>query len=1092
MYLRPSLTSALRAALRAPNEQEWYIVTQAPAATAPGAPLIGTAVAGYQDATVSFTPTSTGGSPITQYTVTSTPGGITATGASSPIVIPGLTNGQAYTFKVKATNAIGTGPESAASNSVTPNAPTTVPSQPLNVVGTRGNAQASIAFSAPASTGGAAITSYTATVSPGGQNASGAASPLVITGLTNGQSYTATVTATNSVGTSAPSAASAAFVPATVPNAPTIGTATAANAQLTIAFTPGSDNGAAISSYTATATPGGLTASAATSPITIPGLTNGQAYTVKVYATNAVGVSPESAASNSVTPQPPSPTGPFDIYYASDFTLNDTNTFIATPSVSLPAKATGYATTSYTESVLGTRIYRMAQASDMPGADTRFRHEYARRQMFNCDGTKYMLINSADYYFCFDAATFAPIPGHMTLNSNSTGAMGINTAFPRNPGECHWHATDPNKIIYTHSTNGGLTFYEYDISTGNVTTKFSLVGRLGAFGMGSATRVYTGGEGRPSDNGRYWGWAVFNGSTWLGILTYDMQTDTILGGRAQTGTAPNNVTMSPTGNWFNVSSFEGSLSMSQCEAAGLNVQRGSRVYPKDLNSFVQVHASSNHSEMAVDSLGNDVFVGFSYEGSRNTGVTDGTTFYRRIDTGAVTTLFDLYSGAGGGHVSSCNNPGHPGWVVFSTYRSAAESTWRDEMVFLQELKASGAKHLRVAHTLGAWTSGQYWLEPHATVSRDGLKVVWSAGFDGSLNAYAMMAGLPSWAYGDAPTPPPSNPPVNSAVPTISQNVLLLTSTTGSWTNTPTSYAYQWQREDAGPVWTNVGSNSNTHTISDHTKNYRCQVTATNAAGSSSPANSASFDPTDPGSELLTNTTFAADTDWAKGGGWTISGGKANRASSGATSSLTQGESLVAGTTYRFGVTVDSNTGGFAFRFRFTGGTTVQSGEIYSTGYKEVDLVAVSGNNTVELFAAQSGLVAVFDNITLKAYSPEGPGSGSELVSNGGFDSGTGWSTGTGWAIASGLATHSGGTTGNLDQAITLTAGVTYRVKVDVSGYSGSSACTIQFTGGSTVSAQEIRSNGSKHFDIVAVSGNNNLRITGAGSMSFDNISVRAV
>lgn len=89
----------------------------------PGAPAIGTATAGNTQATVSFTPPAfTGGMPVTGYTVTSNPGGTTATGTSSPITVTGLTNGTAYTFTVTASNAIGRGPASSASNSVTPTA----------------------------------------------------------------------------------------------------------------------------------------------------------------------------------------------------------------------------------------------------------------------------------------------------------------------------------------------------------------------------------------------------------------------------------------------------------------------------------------------------------------------------------------------------------------------------------------------------------------------------------------------------------------------------------------------------------------------------------------------------------------------------------------------------------------------------------------------------------------------------------------------------------------------------------------------------------------------------------------------------------
>ncbi len=94
------------------------------AATVPGAPTIGTATPGNAQASVAFTaPTSDGGSPILDYRITSSPGGITATVSSSPGVIPGLTNGQAYTFTVQARNALGYGSASGASNSVTPTAP---------------------------------------------------------------------------------------------------------------------------------------------------------------------------------------------------------------------------------------------------------------------------------------------------------------------------------------------------------------------------------------------------------------------------------------------------------------------------------------------------------------------------------------------------------------------------------------------------------------------------------------------------------------------------------------------------------------------------------------------------------------------------------------------------------------------------------------------------------------------------------------------------------------------------------------------------------------------------------------------------------
>lgn len=88
----------------------------------PGAPTIGTAsTAGLTSITVTFTaPTEIGGGAITGYTVVSSPGGIIATGSSSPITVTGLTTGTSYTFQVFANNAYGSSAASASSNSAVP------------------------------------------------------------------------------------------------------------------------------------------------------------------------------------------------------------------------------------------------------------------------------------------------------------------------------------------------------------------------------------------------------------------------------------------------------------------------------------------------------------------------------------------------------------------------------------------------------------------------------------------------------------------------------------------------------------------------------------------------------------------------------------------------------------------------------------------------------------------------------------------------------------------------------------------------------------------------------------------------------------
>ena len=91
--------------------------------------------------------------------------------------------------------------------------PRTVPGAPTNLLATAGNAQASVGFTAPASNGGSTITGYTVTSSPGNFTATGASSPLVVTGLATNGSYTFTVVATNAAGNSVASAASGAVSP---------------------------------------------------------------------------------------------------------------------------------------------------------------------------------------------------------------------------------------------------------------------------------------------------------------------------------------------------------------------------------------------------------------------------------------------------------------------------------------------------------------------------------------------------------------------------------------------------------------------------------------------------------------------------------------------------------------------------------------------------------------------------------------------------------------------------------------------------------------------------------------------------------------
>jgi hypothetical protein len=230
--------------------------------------------------------------------------------------------------------------------------PSTVPGAPTIGTAVAGNAQATVNGTAPASNGGAAITGYRSTATPGGSTVTGASLPITHTGLSNGTGYTFTLAATNANGYGAESAASNSVTPSAPGTAPTI-TVQPSNQTVTAGAT---------ATFSVTATGSGLTyqwrrngtniSGATSSSYTTPATTvsggsanNGDLYSVVVTGDTAPAAT-SSNATLTVNAAPPPPSGPTLPAVATDATgstrrTGQTTRMVVEPFTNIESLGTG-------------------------------------------------------------------------------------------------------------------------------------------------------------------------------------------------------------------------------------------------------------------------------------------------------------------------------------------------------------------------------------------------------------------------------------------------------------------------------------------------------------------------------------------------------------------------------------------------------------------------------------------------------------------------------------------------------------------------------------------------------------------------------
>jgi len=286
-------------------------------ASVASSPRFVAAARGQAKTTVSWSaPSATGGSAITGYTASaftaSTGGSAVATCTTTNLTceITGLANGTTYYVGVIAANGIGNSVESSPRVSTVPAA---APGAPTLSTVTVGSQYLSVAFSAGTSDSNAPITGYQYSIDNGSNwlDSSATASPLLITGLTNGISYVVKIRAQSDIGVGVASGSSTK-TPISRPEAVNPGTINyvAGSGSVQVSWTAPNANGAAISSTVGTAFSAAIggssiatcTASASATTCLISGLTNGTTYYVSLQAQNSQGFSPRSNPRVAVQP----------------------------------------------------------------------------------------------------------------------------------------------------------------------------------------------------------------------------------------------------------------------------------------------------------------------------------------------------------------------------------------------------------------------------------------------------------------------------------------------------------------------------------------------------------------------------------------------------------------------------------------------------------------------------------------------------------------------------------------------------------------------------------------------------------------------
>ncbi|WP_055444750.1 T9SS type A sorting domain-containing protein [Lacinutrix himadriensis] len=348
---------------------------------------------------------------------------------------------------------------------------------------------------------------------------------------------------------------------------------------------------------------------------------------------------------------------------------------------------------SFTENLSGSKITRISDKNVFGTSSQRIRHNYAKDQTWNSDGT---LIKLAGYPAAIlDGETF-------------------DFLYWRDiPSYGRWANTEPN---YMYGTSGNK-FVKYNVSDNSRVT-------LNTF-SDYASVDFGFGEGNQSNDDKYVGLIGKNGNDKT-LIVYDIELDQIVGTK--------NVGSNGNLDWFSISQL-GNFAVVSWADNGSGSTQGFKSYDINLNNEIHVNSHTEHADLGVDANGNEVIV--SYNGPE--GWNEGSYVYSaRLDGGGVTNLFEYPGGIWGGHIS-CRNTDRPGWAYVSEQCCTSHDVASRE-IFAIKLDDSGIVERYTKHHNNV--DPGYMHSAMAVPNRNGTKILFASNWEN--NEIMGDAAPPAW------------------------------------------------------------------------------------------------------------------------------------------------------------------------------------------------------------------------------------------------------------------------------------------------------------------------------------------------------------